>query len=82
MADTLPDEIGSTAQNLVALLTVTLPTLAGGLLGGLVIETWGFGYMACIGGMVALGVLALAGLSVLLIRMPDGSCEKKKGMIG
>ncbi len=82
VADTLPDEIGSTAQNLVALLTVTLPTLAGGLLGGLVIETWGFGYMACIGGMVVLGVLALAGLSVLLIRMPDGSCEKKKGMIG
>ena len=82
VADTLPDAIGGTAQNLVALLTVTLPTLAGGLLGGLVIETWGLGYMACIGGMIALDILALAALIVLLLRRPDDACEKDKGMIG
>ena len=57
-------------------------SLAGGLLGGLVIETWGLGYMACIGGMIVLDVLALAALIALLLRRPDDTCEKRKGMVG
>jgi len=60
VADTLPSEIGSSAQTMISLLTMTLPNLAGGVLGGFIIETLGMGYIGCLWCIVALSVAASA----------------------
>ena len=67
VADHVPVSLGATMQNLVGLITVSAPSLIGGVLGGLIIETWGMGYAAYIWMLLAVSVLA----SVLLLIFPD-----------